>query len=387
MNRDTFLTLHAAEVPFLPTVFNSEWYADNKELIENHLLLFDGTRPLVYGRDTILTAITCELLTKKYMLDTLYDTMNFDYNPIWNVDGTETLEYTRENTGTVGNSETGQTSVDTTDTSTLTRTGTDTTQHSISESETREISVDHNDTTTTDNDKTGTETLAHSGTVATLKTGTEEIAHAGTVSEAKTGTEAIAHSGTITIADDVTDTTTTSKTAYNDTSFVNAEKVVDVVEKDTTTTNANSDTTTYNTTDATTHNNTDTTTFNTNETTTYNNSDTTTYNVADDTETVKAETTDTTDELTRTGTDTDTETLNLTDTERKTGEGLTSTSKNGTRTDNLTEEYTETKTRGGNIGVTSTQSLINQEREVARFSFIEVVCKTITDAVCMGVYD
>ena len=99
------------------------------------------------------------------------------------------------------------------------------------------------------------------------------------------------------------------------------------------------------------------------------------------------ETTDTTDELTRTGTDTDTETLNLTDTERKTGEGLTSTSKNGTRTDNLTEEYTETKTRGGNIGVTSTQSLINQEREVARFSFIEVVCKTITDAVCMGVYD
>ena len=369
--RDNFITLENDEVQFLPTSLASDWYAGNKDLIKNHLLVFDGLRPLVYPRTVILTAITTELLAKKYMLDTLYDTMGFDYNPIWNVDGTETLTYTRENTGTVRDAET------------------------INESTTRAVDVEETHTGTDANAHTGTTTTENEGTDTTTHTGTEtevldyedSITHGGTVttnhtgtgSQTHTGTDANAHTGTVTVADDVTDTATTSKTAYNDNTFVNAEKVVDVTDKDTTTTYNETTTETRNLTDGETRNFSDAETINTNDLTEKDSTNTKTLNTEDET------TLDTT--TTTTHADTMTETRNLTDvrdedaTESRTGANT------NLRTDDLTEEYTETRTRGGNIGVTSTQSLIEQEREVARFSFIEVVCKVITDAVCMGVYD
>lgn len=50
------------------------------------------------------------------------------------------------------------------------------------------------------------------------------------------------------------------------------------------------------------------------------------------------------------------------------------------------ENETETVTRQGNIGVTSTQSLITQEREVALFDFISIVEKDIIKNVCSLIY-
>ena len=44
-----------------------------------------------------------------------------------------------------------------------------------------------------------------------------------------------------------------------------------------------------------------------------------------------------------------------------------------------TEEYTDTETRSGNIGVTSTQSLLSQSWELSKRSFFDSIVKTIID--------
>ena len=60
-------------------------------------------------------------------------------------------------------------------------------------------------------------------------------------------------------------------------------------------------------------------------------------------------------------------------------------------------EYSNTKTfdnyketvqniRKGNIGVTSTQNLIEQERNIALFSIIDIVCTDIAHLILLGVY-
>jgi len=69
----------------------------------------------------------------------------------------------------------------------------------------------------------------------------------------------------------------------------------------------------------------------------------------------------------------------------KSGNETHNTITNNTRTDNLNEKetYSETKIRGGNIGVTMTQQLIEAERKVADFSFLDMVCKDIISEVCV----
>lgn len=353
--RDNFIKLENDGVEFLPDTLTSAWYTSNKSLIKDHLLIYDGLRELVYPRSVILTAITTELLCKKYMLDTLYATMNFDYNPIWNVDGTETLEFERHNTGTVGN--TGTTG------ETLSRTV------DVDETHGGTSANAHTGTTTTAD--TGTDTTAHTGTDTTVEDYSDSITHGGTVTTNHTGTDTTAHTGTVGVSENTDSTSTLSKTAYNDTSFVNAEKTVVDEDKDSTTTYNETTQRTQNLSDAELINTVDETDKDVTTTRTLNTTDTRTLNTTEQT----------------THADTVTTTNNLTDTRDEDTSETRSGTESNTRTDNLTETYEETKTRGGNIGVTSTQSLIQQEREVARFSFIEVVCKVITDAVCMGVYD
>ena len=75
---------------------------------------------------------------------------------------------------------------------------------------------------------------------------------------------------------------------------------------------------------------------------------------------------------------TDTTTYNSSDTNRHTGTVSNSYEDS--------ENETETVTKQGNIGVTSTQSLISQEREVAIFDFISIVEKDIIKNVCSLIY-
>lgn len=51
-----------------------------------------------------------------------------------------------------------------------------------------------------------------------------------------------------------------------------------------------------------------------------------------------------------------------------------------------TTTYSKHILRKGNIGVTSTQQLINQEREIARFSICEEIRQLFVDNFCIGIY-
>ena len=59
-------------------------------------------------------------------------------------------------------------------------------------------------------------------------------------------------------------------------------------------------------------------------------------------------------------------------------------SRNETETD--TRTITHTRTEQGNIGVTTTQSMIEEERRVARFNFIDAVTESFKAKFCIGVY-
>lgn len=63
-----------------------------------------------------------------------------------------------------------------------------------------------------------------------------------------------------------------------------------------------------------------------------------------------------------------------------------------TRTNSRNETETDTRTitheriESGNIGVTTTQRMIEEERQVARFNFIDVVTESFKAKFCIGVY-
>lgn len=181
-----------------------------------------------------------------YKYKTLYATLNLDYNPIWNYDGTNTTTRTLSHTGT----------------DTLNRTGTDT------------------------YDKSGSDTLTHTGTDSNSSSGTTS----GTATE--------------------------STTTFDSTSFFDTAKTITSSETSTSSTD--------------TKDLTDTTTYGGKDTNTKNLTDTTTYDTSDK------------------------------------------------------EEITEIK--GGNQGVTTTQQMINEEREVAVFSFIYQVAKDVSNYITYAVY-
>lgn len=83
-----------------------------------------------------------------------------------------------------------------------------------------------------------------------------------------------------------------------------------------------------------------------------------------------------TDNTTHTGTD------NIT----HTGTDNTSLSSNETVNDDMTREETRTQRRTGNIGVTSSQSLILAEREVAEFSIINYITQAFKERFCLLIY-
>lgn len=58
-------------------------------------------------------------------------------------------------------------------------------------------------------------------------------------------------------------------------------------------------------------------------------------------------------------------------------------------TDTVTKQPYEDKThivRQGNIGTTTTQQMITEERELAKFSLLDIIAKDLVKALCMAVY-
>ena len=140
----------------------------------------------------------------------IVDVLELEYNPIWNVDGTETITNSGTDTHTAGTSTTrtdnltdemthGHTLTRThADTDTETLNNSDTLTHGLTSEATHEISGDNGglvisgkDTT----DNTGNDVTAHSGTVTDAHTGTITDSESGKDTRSNTGTQTTANSG------------------------------------------------------------------------------------------------------------------------------------------------------------------------------------------------
>lgn len=280
---------------------------------------------------------TLKANTEKY--NKLYYAMIAEFNPLWNVDGTEITERELRQTGTVEDTGAG--------TDTTTNTGTDTTAKTGTETTTK---------TGTETDLlTGRETTNKTGTITTADTGTEALSKTGTDTLSKTGTETTAGTGGI--------TTETANTTYDSSTYYNKEKVQET--RDTT------DTKTLNTTDTTTLNTTDTKTLNTLDTVTNDTTDELVHNTSDQT------TYNTTDELTHRTTDTVTH-----DTESETARNT-----HNINDRDLTDTEKIKVTRQGNIGVTTTTKLLTEYIEYSRISvFMDTVARDIVNTITYMTY-
>ncbi len=89
-----------------------------------------------------------------------------------------------------------------------------------------------------------------------------------------------------------------------------------------------------------------------------------------------------TDTTTNTGTETNTET----GTDTVTHTGTDTIDYSGKDTDSGLESTTLIKRRTGNIGVTTTQKMISEEREIAEFSMIEYITQSFKERFCILIY-
>ena len=284
----------------------------------------------------------------------LYEAMRKDYNPIWNVDGvtgvitednhtgTDTLTKRGTDTGrTSGSDSTAASGNDVTrfsgqDVDTLS--GTDVTRNAGSDV----LAETGTDTTR----KTGTVTDGHTGTITKANSGTDKTKYKGSETDKKTGKEAVT-SGVWTFDDaEAPHNSTVQTTEYPPLDNVNARADIheftdrsDELEHGhvETQTNNNTDVSTNNLTDAITYGKTDRTTYGKTESLQHGKVDTFAYGKNETLQHGKVDTT--------TYGKQDQMTYNTTDTDTK----------------NLKDQHIEMQIRQGNIGVTSTQKMLNEE--------------------------
>lgn len=275
-------------------------------------------------RDIIDNTVGTVLYRNAEKYEKLFKANTLEFNPLWNVDGTETTTRTLERDGTETTRRTGTTAD--------AKTGTETTATDTSDVLER--------TGTDTNRKSGTENTAKTGTTADAKTGTETTKYTGTDRNVKTGQE--------------TKEIATDKTAFNSATMTPTETVTETTQYDNV-----ADTETKDLTDTTTHNTTDTVTHNTTDSTTYNITDTETLDTQDARTIENNETTTHNTTNTVTHNTTDALTLDTIDTERI--------------------EYV----RQGNIGVTTTTKLLTEYVDYANyFNFIDTICHDIVSELC-----
>ena len=365
----------------------------NSETIEN----WDKNGSFAY---LTLPSILAE---NKYKFNNLYRTTTQIYNPIENYDRNEITEFdgtSNSNNSTSlessniknGNEETLKTG----DVTNL-KSGNETNTKSGNEELLKTGDITNlksgNETST----KSGNEELLKTGDITNLKNGNETNIKSGNINNSKNGTEELTKSGSEkeSTLDSGSETHTTSgeiketnqQRAFNSGLVETSNKVVsspisgtDVLtfdsrkneketlftnRKDTTVYNNVSDITTYdNVTDTTTYNDvSDKTSFNdVKETTTYNNvSDTTTYNdVSDKT--------------------------SFNDVKETTSyNNVSDTYNSNTETSGNSSNKTKTNSRiHGNIGVTTTAQMLEGERMLSEFDFIDILMKTILFELSAG---
>lgn len=219
-----------------------------------------------------------------------------------------------------------------------------------------------NDTTIIDKDTTvnytENETQNHTGTDTKQQTGTETLNMTGTDKITNKGTDVLSHEGTDKTTHDETfetkktgtDTTETEKSGFDSSNYSPFEK--------------------------------NTTTYNSKNNDLKNYTDTTTKGITD------TQTKDLTNEETKNLKDenvknlTDTETKNLTDTLEKTTQNVEDGTINTVQNYNSYTEHTSEKS--GNMGVTSTQKMMTEEKEFwLDYNFYNILFDIIVNELCV----
>ena len=331
---DVFVALQQANHPFieeeaLPRTPVPEWYSKlyrpNASAIDRYYLekLYPNSELIDSAYDSVFQFQTMPaVLTKnEYMFNNMYRTIIQDYNPIDNYDRTEETDVVLD-----GNN----------------------TNTTISEST---------------NVKTGSETDNTTGSISNIKTGSETDNTTGSISNTKSGNSVLAKTGDV--VEETMDSGTETHTQNVNTESTNQTRafnsgLVDTAKSKTATPTANTDILSFDN-----RKNLKSTGYNEyKETETYNDvSDISTYdNLNHETTFNNVSDVSTYDNLKR-----ETTFNNVTDTNNQTStaEGTVS---NTTKT---------TSKIHGNIGVTTTAQMLEGERNLSKFDFIDFVMKTI----------
>lgn len=209
-------------------IYNSEeWYIFIQGILKYILKYSHGERELfddlyvenpdtlywkILDRDVIINKVK-EYINACFVMNNfryrkLYEALFADFNPLWNVDGVETLTYVKDNTGTQGN------------------------------------------------------IGSNTGTQTSVRTGSDAIAHTGAITNSESGIESTAHTGTQT--NTLPEKTTTDyNTTFDSTTEYETHKSVESYNVQTTTRTDNlTDTHTAGITNTETHTDTDTHTYN-----------------------------------------------------------------------------------------------------------------------------
>lgn len=279
----------------LPSEFDGDLL---KYLIVEHL----GDRTPIYGNPALFKFnIRNWFAYKKPIFQKLWETMNYEYNPIENYDRKE--ESVRDAAGRGSQLSTNQTERQN-----------DTKQaeaHKRRLSQTGDVATDY----------TGTDTHKASGTDIDKLSGIDSLAHTGNDKEAHTGTDTASH----------------NVSAFNESGYQ-----ADTQDK---TDHGETITTTYNSTTKTDYGKTDTITYGKTDTETRNLKDTENRNLKDD-EQIEHE-------------------IDTGNIEKLAGA-------NTVEHENENSEYVKLRAHG-NIGVTTTQAMIEEERRVVQFHVYDVV--------------
>lgn len=322
----------------------------------NDYLILSSTNDTVTNITDTVVYLTNVL--NRYKYSKLYATLNFEYNPIWNVDGTEVTEHlgsdTTLNVGSDTSTHTGTDTNTATSSNTLTSSGSDSTSDTL-----------HSDVTSNNVTKTNTQLKNSTNTNSTtsLNYGAGET----------TSTIDLAQKGTLTLNGgfDSSDYDNV-KSGGNIDITSNANKLVDSNLEISDNLNHGGVTETK------TGGHTESTVglVNDNYTLSSGNADENyvEYDGIDTTDSTQSNT------VTYGKTESGNESVNNQTTYN------TSNSSDSSNTETKSYNSSDKVTRQGNIGVTSTQSLIEQEREVSMFSLYDVIAKDIVDFICTADY-
>lgn len=87
------------QLPDLTWLNNKEWYIYTKDELPAYIKRRFGKRELIYEGNELTDVIQDILLENEYKYDKLWELLKMEWNPLWNVDGTETLKYTKTGNG------------------------------------------------------------------------------------------------------------------------------------------------------------------------------------------------------------------------------------------------------------------------------------------------